>query len=589
MVSDPILLFLIVTSVALLTLGTLTTRLPGTSGSFLTTMFCGLGALLCLPPLITRAETVVLTLPLGPPGLSLHFALDPLSLAFLILTFLIGTAIAAFQAAGTQVPRSDGIRTTAFSIGGTALALLAADGMVLTLGLATISASICPRAIAAPFMILAAVCLLTPPGYPPRFDAIRTAPADPLRAAATLILTVTAIATMLWPRSIKHSWTTDTLTAGLAVPLGSYLLLRLTADLSATAIQPWCGFIPLLGGCIVAAVQAWRAAAAPDIDTAANALIGRQSGLSTASIGLFLIARAADLPAAASFALNATFLAIIGSALAGTLTVLAAHAIGAGAGTFRLARLGGLIHLMPGTSAALSAGLLALSALPPGLGFFGMWLSFQSILSAPRTGGLISQLPLALLAASLALTAALATTASIRIAGIAILGRPRTPRGAGARETASTVRSILLTLAGASILAGILPNQILWLLAEPAAHDLLGTALPSAPAGSPGYTVLVIIALAALTTTGAMVLPKRARREAKIAGPWLDGFPPEIGLPFGEPSAQSAGAGFLPDLPRPRIPTRVRLPNLPPLPKISGPWLILIAFAVLLLAIGVSG
>lgn len=586
--NDPILLFTLSASVALLTLGILSRFLPAPLSSLLTTILAGLAALLCLPPLIARAGSSVLALPLGPPSLSLHFAIDPLSLAFFAVAFLAGTGIAAFVAATREI-RPEVVSEIAFCIGGTGLALLAADGVVLALGLAIITATICPRAIAVPFVLLAAVCLLTPPGYAPRFDAIRAAPVDQVHAAASLILTIAGIATLLWPRAALREWPGGALTAGLLVPLSCYLLLRLTADLSATAILPWCGFIPLLGGCAAAVVQGWRAAAAPEIDAAAAALINRQAGLATASIGLFLIARASDLSAAASFALNAAFLTMIGSALGGTLTVLAIHTIGAGAGTFRLSRLGGLIHLMPGTSAALAAGLLTQSALPPGLGFFGLWLGLQSILSAPRTGGLVAQFPMALIAASLALTAALATAASIRICGIAILGRPRTPRGAGARENASPVRNVLLVLAGASTAAGLLANQVLWLFTQPASGQLFGPAAPPLSAGSPGYAVLIAIASMALTATGAALLPRQPRGETKVAGPWLDGFPPEIGLPFGDPAAQSAGAGFLPALPRLPPSPRLRLRPLPALPKSAAQWSILIGFGLFLLAIAISG
>ncbi len=579
------LLFLVLASVAMLTLGVLAGRLPRTSPGVLAAV-CGLGTLLCLPPLLMGPDATGLNLPLGPPGLSLHFALDSLSLAFVVMIFLAGTAIAALLATAPGVPQTDTIRTTPLCIGGTTLALLAADGIVLTLGLVTVCVSIRPRAVAAPIMILVAVCLLTPPGYAPRFDAIRTAPADLVHAGAALALAVASVATMLWRRPDKSGPVTDMLTAGLLLPLGSYLLLRLTADLSATSIQPWYGFIPLLGGAAAAVAQGWTAAASPRIDNAANALVLRQAGLATASIGLLLIARADDLSAAASFALNATILTVIAGAIGGMLAVLAAHSIGANAGTFRLSRLGGLIQLMPGASVALSAALLTLSALPPGMGFVSLWLSFQSILSAPRTGGMLSQLPLALAAASLALTAALATAAAVRIAGIAVLGRPRSPRGAGAHETASRFRTVMVTLAAVSLLAGILPNPILWLLADPAAHALFGAT--SRPA-SAGYSVLAVVILVAVASAGAKLLPWQSRREAKRAGPWLDGFPPQRGLPFGEPSAQSAGLGFLPDLARPARPALIRIPAIPALPKISGLWLLLAAFVTFLLAVGISG
>jgi hypothetical protein len=64
---------------------------------------------------------------------------------------------------------------------------------------------------------------------------------------------------------------------------------------------------------------------------------------------------------------------------------------------------------------------------------------------------------------------------------------------------------------------------------------------------------------------------------------------PPIGLPFGEPAAQSTGEGFLPPLPHIALPPRPRFSLHPPTPSAkTGPWLILAAFAALLLALAVA-
>jgi hydrogenase-4 component B len=279
------------------------------------------------------------------------------------------------------------------------------------------------------------------------------------------------------------------------------------------------------------------------------------------------------------------------------------------AGTYRLSRLGGLIHPMPGTSAALAAGVLALSALPPGFGFACLWLLFQSILSAPRTGGLLSQLPLALIAAAIAVSAALATAASVRLIGVAILGRPRTPAGAGAQESKSPLRAVLLTLGAMSLLVGVLPGPVLWLLADPAVHALTGLpagrhaelALLSVSNASPGYLALPVLALLVLATGAVMLAPRRSRKEVKTAGIWADGMTPPAGLPFGEPGAQSAGAGFLPTLPTIKLPyplARIPLARLPRFPAfrtprlpsaVAGMWMVLAAFGLLLLTLALTG
>jgi hydrogenase-4 component B len=618
-VNDPILLFLTVDAGALLLLGACASALPPAAVGFLATMASGMGMLLCLPPLLMNTPATTLELPIGPPGLSLHFALDPLSAFFLIVVFLAATAIAAFQANTTPVPAAASVRMTVFALAGAAVVLLAADGVCLAIGLAIMCGGAwLPRgdrrarpALLIPFLMLAAMALLAPFGSGLRFDAIHAAPAGAGRAAAAAALTIAAVAGLSWSGSdARHrTWepsahqsptvsasTVDALAAGVLIPSGSYLLLRLIADLSGAAIQTWYGFVLLLGGGAVAVLQGWASARHPGIDGSAACLMRRQAGLAATGAGLALIARAADLPGAASFALGATFLSAAGGSVCGVLTSLAVHAVGVSAGTVRLSRLGGLVHTMPGTSAALSAGLLGLSAVPPGLGFAALWLLFEAVLSAPRTGGLVFQLPLALAGAGLALSAALATAAAVRLIGVAVLGRPRTPRGAAAHERQSPSRTILLVLAATSVLAGMLPGTVLWALAGSAIRMLtgapsgaiIGFGVLSPSTASPNYQALPVFALVALATWAAVLVARWSRKEPKTAGPWSDGMQPPIGLPFGEPSAQSAGAGFLPALPD------VPLPALPrtPLPRAIRPpsaavglWLVLAGFGGLLLGL----
>jgi hydrogenase-4 component B len=630
-VSDLILLFLAMDTAILLLLGIFVAILPVLARGFLLTAFSGLGMLLCLPPLLMRTPAAAIDLRIGPPGLSLHLALDSLSACFLACVFLAGTAIAAFQA--TSVPRTGiaPVRITAFCLAGSALALLAADGVTLAIGLAfsrgaiwlphtappqtagrqTIPLQTAPSPIAPPqttwhdratllipALLLAAVCLLTPPGFAPHFDAIRAAPVDPDHAAAAAALTIAAVAGLTWSRSLQRRGTRDALNAGMLIPFGSYLLLRLIADLSGQAAQTGWGFAMILAGGTAAVIQGWRAAKHPDLNGSVACLMRRQAALAMTGVGLALIARAADLPGAASFALAATFLLAISGSLAGVLTSLAVHAIASSAGTQRLYRLGGLVHAMPATSVALATGLLGLSAVPPGVGFASLWLLFEAILSAPRTGGLLFQLPLALMAAALALSAALATAGSVRLIGIALLGRPRTPQGAGARETRSPSRTILMVLAGLSAMAGVLPGLVLWVLAEPAIHALVGAsrstrvglALLVPSIASPSYLALPVLALLVLATVVAMQVPRWSPGESKVIGLWADGMEPPFGLPFGEPAAQSVGEGFLPalpDLPKPRPLPAFATPR-PPSAAV-GLWLILAAFGALLLVLAVIG
>jgi hydrogenase-4 component B len=594
-VSDPILMLLAVDIVALLVLGTCATLIPVRTASLVATGLCGSGTLLCLPPLLGRMPAAMLNIPVAPPGLSMHLALDSVSAFFLLLVFLNGTAVAALQA---YIEPSTPTRLTMLYLGGTTLSLIAGDGVTLTIGMALACGSTWfPNrrgrlALLIPLLLLAAICLLTPAGYTPRFDAIRAAPINADRAAATAALTIAAAIGLAWGSSAERCWTRSSLTAGAGMLAATYLLVRIITDLAVSAAQSWWGVVLLFVGGSAAVVQSWQSASHPDVAGSVTCLVRRQTGLALIGVGLALICRTEDLPAAASFALAATFLLAIGGSMAGTLVSFAAGAIGTSAGTYRLSHLGGLVHAMPGTSATLVAGLLGLSALPPGAGFACLWLLLEAILLAPRTGGLLWQLPLALAVGAIALSAALATAASVRLIGVALLGRPRSPSGAGAREGNARTRVILLMVAGTVLLAGILPGPALWLLADPAIRALAG--IPPGPhagfsvmsAGSSGYLPLAVLALVALTTGTVILAQRRTRKEVKVVGPWADGMVLPVGLPFGEPAAQSAGEAFLPALPDIRLPRVLRMPEMPslrPLTPIGLLWVVVVAFGALLL------
>jgi hydrogenase-4 component B len=599
-VTDPILLFVAADATILLLLGAVGGWLPRGLAGFATTGLSALGALLCLPPLLSNAPASELDLPIGPPDLSLHLALDPISALFLLIIFLCGTAVVAFWTSGEsrisaswvgqrQAGATGEIRCITLCLAGLAILLLAADAVTFAIGSAVASlgmslpdhapsppagaslpsgapsplavsradGAIAPGVFLPALFLLLAVCLLTPSEVAPRFDIIRAAWVDSGRATTAMAMAIAATMVLLRRDEPRRRWVLDALAAGAVSPCATYLLLRVVIDLPGAMAQGWWGLVLLLLGGAISVLYPWQAAQHPDLDGSVACLTRRQAGLAIIGLGLTLIARSADLPDAASFALAATLLLAIASGAAGTLACLAAQAIGHEAGSWRMVRLGGLIRSMPIASVSLAASLLALVALPPGVGFAAMWLLFQSILSAPRTGGLLTQLPLALIAATLALSSALAIAASVRMIGIAILSRPRSVRGSAARDVGPGPRQILLTLSGISILLGALPGVALKALVAPAISFVTGTGLGghagwatlATYAGSPGYSALPVAALLALALGSVMFIVRRFRQQTRLADVWNDGLPASSDLPFGDPHSQSAGAGFLPALP----------------------------------------
>ena len=387
------------------------------------------------------------------------------------------------------------------------------------------------------------------------------------------------------PRPVRCE-TRDALAAGALLPAGCYLLLRIVVDLCGSGLQGWWALVLLLiGGCL-AVLGTWGAARQPDIDKSVVGLVRRQAGLVVIGIGLALLARNADLPEAQSSAVAAIMLLAIAGPFAGVLATLAAHAIGTSTGTYRLSSLGGLVHAMPMTSGGLAVGLLGLSALPPGIGFVCLWLAFQAILTSPRIGGLMAQLPLALTVAALALSAAMASAASVRLIGVAVLGRPRVQRGT-VHESRLPVRIIMLTLACFSTATGLLPGLVLWILAGPAM-----LAVADVQPRVPLHLALPVLALLGLMTGSIMLLLRWRRREPRTVGPWMEGMEPPDGLPSGEPAAQAGPSGFLPKVPGITLPALPRSRAFPPLRRLSSTavlCMILTGFGLVLLLLGTAG
>jgi hydrogenase-4 component B len=601
-VSEPILLVLAFwpAFVLLLTIGTIFLRAAAVS--VISTILTVIPLTLCAFAAIAELHSSSLTLPIGPPGLFVHLTLDALSAFFLVIVLISATALMTFQAIVPRpLPRTLPFRL-ATCTSGIVLTLLASDAVLLAIGLMlacgalAIDQQIRRRNIGVmliPLVMLAAVALLTPSGFPPQFDAIRAAPVTMMNPTASALLSIGGVIGLIFIPISNNSWAKHGLAAGLILPTGLYLLLRLVVELPASGAADFWGILVMIAGCVIAVSYGWRAAANQDITAIGFSLSRCQAGLGIAGIGILIISRLADLPTPAGDALAAILL-IATASIASVAIVLATHVVATSAGTHRLARLGGLIHLMPVSSAALCGGLLGTIVLPPSLGFAEVWLLLRAIVSAPRTGGLATEIVIAITAAAIALAGILATTACLRLVGVAVLGRPRSPQGAGAREIPHTGLYALLILGAAVIGIGLLPGGTLYLLADPVIRTLTGlqTVARAGPFGTgPGYLALPVGALIGFFAAAATLI-RRKRKDVREAAVWNDGSVPPPNLPFGDPLAQVSGQGFLPLLPSlPWIhPLRTRrLPYWRPPRAQTGFWILLAAAASLLIFLALSG
>ncbi|HZF76627.1 MAG TPA: proton-conducting transporter membrane subunit, partial [Acetobacteraceae bacterium] len=310
--------------------------------------------------------------------------------------------------------------------------------------------------------------------------------------------------------------------AAVGMPLlALYVLARLP--------DPFGGATPLLAGAALAAAGALRAMLAEELPDILGPLAWAQAGLGAMALGLAALCRAADLPGGAGAAAGAALLLMPAHALTVTLLAIGTAAVARGAASRRLDRLGGLLHAMPWTGWCVLAGALSAAALPPLAGFAGTWLVLQSALGAWRAGGLLQQVAVGLSLALAGLALGLTAAAMIRLLGIAFLGRPRTPRAAGAEDPPWPARLALLAAAGLLALAGLFPGPVL-LLAGAAAEVLVGQDL-SARAGpfsvtagdGQGYAPLLLGLLLAFAGVAAWAATRGAG-PAERGPAWDDGF-----------------------------------------------------------------
>ncbi len=365
----------------------------------------------------------------------------------------------------------------------------------------------------------------------PNFAAIRAAPLAALPGAIVLLGTIAAALTL--PRCLPP----------LPAALGAlYLLARLLLDLAGPVTPGWWGVPVLAIGALCAPVFARRAAAATELPDAIAQAIAATLALAAAALGAALLARGADLPAlAATAVLAAMLLAITGSVWGGLLLLVSVTMVGT-AGSPALARLGGLLRRAPVPGLSLLIGLLSMASVPLTPGFAATWLMLQALLATGRAGGTVILALVAGAVAAAGLTFAWLAAASLRLAGAALLGRPRAALNHDEPGRAS--RLALCTLALATLLLGLIPGlaaafvqPAVRLLAGAPAQGIGWTAI-AAGADVPGYPSpalgLAVVLVAGLVAWAAGAGRPATRHIAPpAAAPWHGGLatPPPDAIP----------------------------------------------------------
>jgi formate hydrogenlyase subunit 3/multisubunit Na+/H+ antiporter MnhD subunit len=527
---------------------------------------------------IAQGGAPVVTLPIGPPSLSLHVALDPLSAWFLLLLALVALPAGLAAAAGAGLSRPLEAAALPLFVAAMAVTLLAADLFTLLLGFEAMSlasfALVAARhpmgqgrraarlyiafAALSGLALLGAVALLGGRD----FAALRAAPPEGWRAALAFALLLLGAGSKagLIP---FHAWLplahpaaatpVSALMSGAMVKVALYVIARGALDLLGPGTPATFGAPLVALGAATALAGALRANLEADTKAVLACSTLENVGLIALALGLALLFRAADLLPLAALALSAALLHAMAHALFKTLLFLGAGAVADGAGSRDLDRLGGLIHRMPRVAILTLLGAATAAALPPLAGFAGEWLLLQALLQGWRVAELSAQFLIVAALAATGMAVALGLAAMLRLWGLAFLGRPRSLRAAGARDVDELMLTALAFPAALTLLLGLFAAPALT-LAGGAVALLLGTG-PGVPAaglalssGETGaaYAPLAVLALLALPLTALALAFARLGAPAVRRGPaWDCGFqPPPATQPFGDPRTQPSAAGF---------------------------------------------
>jgi len=518
------------------------------------------------------AGSASLALPIGLPGAALSLALDPLAAFFLLPVCLPAIAAGVWVCGGDERGRP----CMPLFLAGMMLTVLAGDGWTLLFGFELMSLAswvlLLPHVdqpdveaaarLYAGMAVLGAACLVPAfallGGVGAPFAALRATPPEGLRAGLVLALMLIGAGSKAGLAPL-HVWlppahaaapaeVSAMMSAGMT-KVAVYVLIRVLFDLCGPQPVWWC--VPvLLMGAGSALIGALRATREPDLKTILACSTVENIGLIALGLSVALAARGSDLSALAVLGLGAALLHVLMHSGFKSLLFLAAGSAIASAGTRRLEFLGGLAARMKIVTLCVLVAAASWAALPPSAGFASEWLLLQSLLAAPRVGGLALQAIFAVAATIMALSAALAAAAAVRLVGVAFLGRPRSARGSAATEAPAAERAALVGLAAWLGLLGIFPGLAMRLVgAVPAMligreAELGATGTRLAPlADAPGYLPLMILLLLGLA--GAVLVWRMMGAGVRTAPAWDCGFnAPPPWLPFGDPATQYGGRSF---------------------------------------------
>ncbi len=540
---------------------------------------CALLAIFGIARLIGLSGDSVLTLPLGLPWIGAHFQLDSLA-AFFLVILGVGGAVISLYGIGYGRHEHDPMRVLAFYpsfLGAMTLVLLAADAFSFLLSWEAMSllswalvlthhheadtrtagyVYIVMAAFGTIALLLAFGLLAGAEGHY-AFDAMRGTVRSPVLAAIILGLMLLGAGSKaglvplhVWlplahPAAPSH---VSALMSGVMTKVALYGFIRVAFDLLGP-LAWWASPAVIILGTLTAVFGILLAMMERDLKRALAYSTIENIGVIFAALGLALAFRANGMTAAAALAFTAALFHIFNHMAFKSLLFMGAGAVLNATGTRDLDQMGGLIHRMPVTSFLVLVGAVAISALPPLNGFVSEWLMFQAVLMSPAIPQDALQLLVPAAGGLLALAAALAAAAFVRIFGVGFLGRARSPAALSAEEVDRFSQTAMGLAAALCVLAGILPGMVIDRISTVSrailggqlpvqAHEAWFRIVPIAEGRSSYSGMLVLLFIAVSASGAAWMVHRLASHRLRRAPAW------DCGFPDANPATQYSAGGF---------------------------------------------
>jgi formate hydrogenlyase subunit 3/multisubunit Na+/H+ antiporter MnhD subunit len=515
-----------------------------------------------LPALWGESQSLVL--PIGLPGLPFHFRLDALSALFLIVIGGASAGVSLFSAGYFRRAEGTPPGLMCFQyhvfLAAMALVVLADDAyafMVMweTMALASFflvtanhkSAEI--RRAGYLYLLIAhlgALAILLCFGVLQAntgdysFDNMRVQDLSPFWASVAFLLALAGFGAKAGLVPL-HVWLPEAhpaapspvsaLMSGVMLKTAVYGFLRVSFDLLPELLW-WWGVVALSVGLATALLGVVFAAVQTDMKRLLAWSSVENIGLIFAGIGLSLLFAAYGMPAVAALALTAALYHVASHALFKSLLFVATGSVLHATSERSLGRLGGLLRVMPWVGWASLLGVLASAGLPPFGGFVSEWLLLQSFLFTPQLPNSFLNMLIPAVAALIALVAALAGYVMVKFYGVVFLGQHREPKLAAAHDAGPWERLGMAWLAAGCVLLGVLPAQVLHVLA-PVVERLAGASLagggwllvPVAVERASYGPVLFLAGVGASVALAWFLVRRLYHGRMRRAPPWDCGFP----------------------------------------------------------------